>query len=71
MKPYMKPDEAGGNAEEHSAFPTPLEENALESASRLAVPRFLLLFPVCFLSTFCLLTLAANFPVIAKIVASF
>ncbi len=43
MKPYMKPDEAGGNAEEHSAFPTPLEENALESGPRLAVPRFLFL----------------------------
>ena len=43
MKPYVKPDEAGGNAEKHSALPTSLEENAVESGSRLAVPRFLFL----------------------------
>ncbi len=56
MKPYVKPDEAGGNAEMHSAFPTSLEENAVESGSRLAVPRFL------FLAVVALLCVAAATP---------
>ncbi len=64
MKPYVKPDEAGANALCSSAFPTPLEENATESAFLSAASRFLFLFSVCFL----LLTLAANLPLIARIV---
>ncbi len=68
MKPYVKPDEAGGTAVCSSAFPTPLEEKATESAFLSAASRFLFLFSVCFLSSFCLLTLAANLPLIARIV---
>ncbi len=71
MKPYVKPDESGGNALCSSAFPTPLEEKATESAFLSAASRFLFLFSVCFLFTFCLLTLATNIPVMARIAASF
>ena len=64
MKPYVKPDEAGGNALCSSAFPTPLEEKATESAFLSPASRLLWLIPVCFL----LLILAANLPLIARIV---
>ncbi len=64
MKPYVKTDEAGGNALCSSAFPTPLEEKATESAFLSPASRFLFLFSVCFL----LLILAANLPLIARIV---
>ncbi len=64
MKPYVKPDEAGGNALCSSAFHTPLEEKATESAFLSPASRLLCLFAVCFL----LLILAANLPLIARIV---
>ncbi len=70
MKPYVKSDERIAFALCSSAFPTPLEENATESAFLSAVPRILCRFSVCFLLAFFLFTLAANFPVIARIVAS-
>ena len=64
MKPYVKPDEAGGNALCSSGFPTPLEEKATESAFLSAASRFLFVLSVCFL----LLALAANLSVIVGIV---
>ena len=70
MKPHLKPNEAGCNAEEHSAFPAPVEEHAIESPFLSAVSRFSFLFSVCFLSTFCLLTLAANLRLFASIIVS-
>ncbi len=63
MKPYVKPDEAGGNALCSSALPTPLEEKATESDFLSAASRFLFIF--------LLLTLAANLPLIARIVVFF
>ncbi len=60
MNPYVKPGEAGGNALCSSAFPTPLEEKATESAFLSAASRFLFIF--------LLLTLAAIFPLIARII---
>ncbi len=64
MKPYVKTDEAGGNALCSSAFHTPLEDKATESAFLSAASRLLCLFSVCIL----LLILAANIPLIARIV---
>ncbi len=64
MKPYVKPDEAGGNALCSSGFPTPLEEKPTESAFLSPAFRFWCLLSVCFL----LLILAANLPLIARIV---
>ena len=64
MKPYVKPDEAGGNALCSSGVPTPLEEKATESAFLSPASRFWCLLSVCFL----LLILAANLPLIARIV---
>ncbi len=64
MKPYVKTDEAGGNALLSSGVPTPLEEKATESAFLSPASRFWCLFSVCFL----LLILAANLPLIARIV---
>ncbi len=60
MKPYVKPDEAGGKALCSSGFPTPLEEKATESAFLSAASRFLFLF--------LFLTLAANLSLIARFV---
>ncbi len=50
MKHHRKPHEVGWNNEEHSGstFPTAVEENAIESASRSAVRRFSLLSSVSF-----------------------
>ncbi len=64
MKPYVKTDEAGGNALCSSGVPTPLEEKATESAFLSPASRFWCLLSVCFL----LLILAANLPLIARIV---
>ncbi len=64
MKPYVNPDEAGGNALCSSGVPTPLEEKATESAFLSPASRFWCLLSVCFL----LLILAANLPLIARIV---
>ncbi len=64
MKPYVKTDEAGANALCSSAFPTPLEEKATESAFLSPASRFWCLLSICFL----LLILAANLPLIARIV---
>ncbi len=60
MKPYVNPDEAGGNALCSSRVPTPLEEKATESAFLSAASRFLFLF--------LLLTLVANLSLIALVV---
>ncbi len=64
MKPYVKPDEAGGNALCSSAFPTPLEEKATESAFLSAVSRFSFLFSVN------ALVLAASLLLVASITIS-
>ncbi len=60
MTRYRKPHEASGNTEEHSESPTPVEENAIEPALVLAVPRFLFLFLVNSLAlAACLLIMTA------------
>ncbi len=64
MKPFVKLDEAGGNALCFSAFPTPLEEKATESAFLSAASRFLCLFSVN------VLFLAASLFLVASIVGS-